>query len=416
MTYVFYVLLSALAGMALLTTALVAWQGDCDIRLTSPASWVTEEEAADRLRIRFTSEFVNQGRQNGMIVDVWVRPEHLGTVMNGLTISSRVAAVNGAVRSDGYWEALILAKGRRCPFQMDLIFWGSPEVLAEVKLLPAIPLVFHYKTIGRSGLRVRLDETAIPLPAAALCAAPGIPQAKAPSSEVGSVVGSAAGLRYRCIPTCILKPGDDIVTAIRRFAGPHLAPGAVVAVSETALAVTQGRLRRPEHVSPGLLARLLCRLVDQSGSLSSPYALQMVMEEEGTFRVSVAFLLGGLSRILLRRRGDVYRLAGSQARLIDDVTGTLPPFDKHIVLGPARADEVVQRIRRELGVEAAVIDANDLGKVYIVACTSGVDRNKLEEVFRTNPWGNANEQTPLMVLEAGTGLQADSLAISPQPA
>ena len=33
-------------------------------------------------------------------------------------------------------------------------------------------------------------------------------------------------------------------------------------------------------------------------------------------------------------KGIFYRLAGKQARLIDDITGTTPPYDKSIVLGP----------------------------------------------------------------------------------
>lgn len=211
------------------------------------------------------------------------------------------------------------------------------------------------------------------------------------------------GQYCRCIRTGILKPNDDIVEVISRFAGKYLTKGTVVAISETALAVTQGRLLRPEQVRPSLAAHLMSRLVSQSGSMSSPYAFQVLMNEEGSLRVIAAFLLGGLARLFLRRRGDFYRFAGSQARLIDDVTGTLPPFDKHIVLGPASPRAVVERIRRELGIEAVVVDANDLGNVDIVACSDGVDKEQVREVFRSNPWGNANEQTPLLIIEKKTG-------------
>lgn len=207
---------------------------------------------------------------------------------------------------------------------------------------------------------------------------------------------------YHCIKTGILTPTDEIVDTIRRFAGKYLRSGAVVAISETALAVTQGRLIRPERVKPSIAAKLMARLVSQDGSLSSPYAFQVVMNEEGGLRVIAAFALGGLSRLLLRRRGDFYLLAGSQARLIDDITGTLPPFDKHIVLGPDTPSEVVRRIRGELGVEAVIVDANDLGKVDIVACSEGVDRGQVIDVFRSNPWGNADEQTPLLIIERST--------------
>ena len=38
-----------------------------------------------------------------------------------------------------------------------------------------------------------------------------------------------------------------------------------------------------------------------------------------------------------------YRLAGDQARLIDDITGTTPPYDQTIVLGPERTVAFCER-------------------------------------------------------------------------
>lgn len=176
----------------------------------------------------------------------------------------------------------------------------------------------------------------------------------------------------------------------------------MVAISESAVAIVQRRYLNPDDVRPGLLARVLARFVERTGSLSSPYALQAVMNEEGAWRVASAFVLGSLSRLLLRRKGDFYRLAGPQAALVDDVTGTLPPFDKYIVMGPARSQEVVDRITRALGVEAAIVDVNDLGGVAILAASPRVDRASLTEALRSNPAGNADEQTPIVVVRAAT--------------
>ncbi|MCL6580729.1 MAG: F420-0:Gamma-glutamyl ligase [Firmicutes bacterium] len=200
------------------------------------------------------------------------------------------------------------------------------------------------------------------------------------------------------VRTHLLTPRDDLVEVVRRYAGPFLGPGTVVALSESAVAIVQRRYLNPDDVRPGLAARVLSRFVDRSGSLSSPYALQAVMNEEGAARVTTAFVLGLLSRVLLGRRGDFYRLAGPQASLVDDVTGTLPPFDKYIVLGPSRPQEVVERIRRALGTETAIVDVNDLGGVRVVAATRGVDHVRLTEALRSNPAGNADEQTPIVIV------------------
>ncbi|MCL6449847.1 MAG: hypothetical protein K6T75_00940 [Acetobacteraceae bacterium] len=216
--------------------------------------------------------------------------------------------------------------------------------------------------------------------------------------------GGRRDLKPQAFPirTRILTPDDDLIQVLREYAGPLLGRGSVVAVSETALAILQGRFVRPERVRPGPLARFLARFVSRTGSLSSPFALQLVMQEHGRARVALAFLVGVITRLLLGRSGDLYRIAGPQASLVDDVTGTLPPYDKHIVLGPKDPQRVVEEIRRRTGSEAAVIDANDLGGVSIVAATRGVNRAHLREVFRTNPWGNGDEQTPILILRYST--------------
>ncbi|MGL4376970.1 MAG: F420-0:Gamma-glutamyl ligase, partial [Microcoleaceae cyanobacterium] len=89
---------------------------------------------------------------------------------------------------------------------------------------------------------------------------------------------------------------------------------------------------------------------------------------------------------------------GEQARLIDDVTGTLPPYDQFIVLGPENPQEVVDRIKRETGLQAAIVDVNDLKAVKVLAATSGVSMELLEEGLRSNPAGNADERTPVVLI------------------
>lgn len=154
------VLMALLAG-----AAVVRWQGDCEIHLADrEARAVWFGEGGGSLRARFRAEFVNRGRQNGMILDVWVRTEHLGRLMEKVIICPRLASLAGRDRPDGYWEALIVEKGKRCPFEMDLLFYGPSSALAELRRRKEIPLVFHHKTVGRNGLRVQLSELSVLLP------------------------------------------------------------------------------------------------------------------------------------------------------------------------------------------------------------------------------------------------------------
>lgn len=200
------------------------------------------------------------------------------------------------------------------------------------------------------------------------------------------------------LPTKIITPEDDLLDIIATYAKPFLKPGDVLVVAESVVAIIQGRIIRPEHVKPRALARVLARFINQDGSLSSPYAMQVTINEKGILRITAAFCLGTLSRLLLGRRGDFYRLAGEQASLIDDITGTMPPFDKHIILGPSAPEKVVAEIKRKFGVEAAIIDANDLGRSKLLAATTGTDRRLLLKVFQENPAGNADQQTPFVIV------------------
>lgn len=48
----------------------------------------------------------------------------------------------------------------------------------------------------------------------------------------------------------------------------------------------------------------------------------------GALRVAFALAAAVLARVLLRRRGVFYTLAGVQSALADDCDGTMPPFDR----------------------------------------------------------------------------------------
>ena len=72
---------------------------------------------------------------------------------------------------------------------------------------------------------------------------------------------------------------------------------------------------------------------------------------------------------LVGLKGGFYRLAGDQARLIDDITGTTPPYDQTIVLGPDRPADWCRANGSALGVGVAVVDVNDLGRVKVLAAS-----------------------------------------------
>ncbi|WP_425060393.1 hypothetical protein SCACP_10880 [Sporomusa carbonis] len=206
-------------------------------------------------------------------------------------------------------------------------------------------------------------------------------------------------LELKPVRTRILTAKDNIVDVIEQYAKDDIGPNDVVSVAESVVAITQGRMVRPEELNPSFLARVLCRFVPQKGSLSSIYGMQAAMDAEGKWRVAWAMLIGMLGKVV-GRSGLFYELAGEQAALIDDVTGTMPPFDKYIVYGPADPSGVAEAIKQRLGCYgAAVADVNDLKRAAVLGVTQGLNPKEVARILIDNPFGNASQKTPIVIIK-----------------
>lgn len=201
------------------------------------------------------------------------------------------------------------------------------------------------------------------------------------------------------IKTRILTHKDDIVEAICEYCQEHTTQDDVIAVAESVVAITQGRALPPESISPGVLAKILCRFFPQVGSISTRYGMQALIDEEGSLRVLGAFIVGSLAK-LVGIKGMFYNLAGEQARLIDDFTGTMPPYDKCVVYGPKNPVELSEKITKALGCYGAVVaDVNDLKKAAILGTSKNVSAALASKILIDNPFGNGSEKTPIVIIK-----------------
>lgn len=201
------------------------------------------------------------------------------------------------------------------------------------------------------------------------------------------------------VPTRILTDKDDIVDAIEKFAAKVGGVGSddVVSVAESVVAVTQGMVVRPEDLKISIWAKIFCRVFPDIGSLASPHGLQSLFDAEGTLRVLASLAVGFLAMPF--KRGVFYQLAGYQAALIDEVTGTMPPFDKHIVYGPKDPEKVVEAIRERFGCYGAMIaDANDLHRCKVVGASKGLEAEEVAKLLLDNPFGNASQKVPIVII------------------
>ena len=215
------------------------------------------------------------------------------------------------------------------------------------------------------------------------------------------------GARYRRIPirTRVVMPGDDLDDIIREYALEHAAAGDTLFVTEKIVAITQGRSYAVSDIQPRKLARFLARYVTRTPygiGLGMPETMEMALRECGTPRILFAAAVSAVTKAF-GRSGDFYRIAGDRARAIDGPTsGTIPPYNSAVVLGPERPREVAQHLKTPLapGVEVAVVDINDLGGNILGSTLSKTDEKTLLAVLRDNPLGQGHQSTPLGIVRA----------------
>lgn len=201
------------------------------------------------------------------------------------------------------------------------------------------------------------------------------------------------------VPTRILTDKDDIIDCVEKYTRGKIGADDVISVAESVVAITQGRIVRPEDLKISRVAQFCCRFIPDYGSLASPHGMQSLMNVEGKWRVAAALFAGFLGK-LVGKSGLFYEWGGEQTALIDDVTGTMPPFDKHIVYGPHDPVDVVSRLRERLGCFGAVIaDVNDLKRSRIVGVTDGTQGDLVAKLLIDNPFGNASQKTPICIIK-----------------
>jgi len=210
--------------------------------------------------------------------------------------------------------------------------------------------------------------------------------------------GVPPGLVAIPVRTPIVRPGDDLAPLVASCVAGIARAGDVIAVSETAVAIAQGEFIVAEFVRPSQLAYVLSRHAGPLATVSQPESLQLVIDAAGFWKVVYAAVLQVLGR-LVGRRGMFYEVMGEAIAAIDGYTGTMPPYERAIVLAPREPDVVAATIAERTGAGCAIVDANDLEKAKVLGASPGVNREKIERALLDNPHGNGDEQTPIVVLK-----------------
>lgn len=198
--------------------------------------------------------------------------------------------------------------------------------------------------------------------------------------------------------THIITEHDDIAKVCAHYAKKIVTENDIICVAESVVAISQGRYYDPDSIKAGTLAQKLCNYTRRDGSLTNPASMELAIRESGYIRILAGSALGAVGK-LLNQNGLFFQVAGPQVARIDDVARTMSPFDKFIVLGPKNPRRVAESIAKETGASAAVVDVNDLQDVDILGTSPGLQREQLYKILKSNPFGNDDQKTPIIVIK-----------------
>ena len=199
------------------------------------------------------------------------------------------------------------------------------------------------------------------------------------------------------IKTDLLGCFDDPVNTVIEYCKGFVEKNDILTIGESPLAIMQNRYIAPQNLEYSFFSKALCYFFHPTSSLATACGIQLLINRIGITRITFALIVGFLFK-LVGIKGMFYRLTGSESSLIDDISGTVIPYDKSIVMGPLNADLFCKEVSKCLNVDVAVVDVNDLGGVKILASSNKTINKILKRNLISNPAGNGDEKTPIVLI------------------
>ena len=215
------------------------------------------------------------------------------------------------------------------------------------------------------------------------------------------------GVSYNRIPikTHLITVDDDLLKLVEKYVVPHLISGDCLFISEKIVAITQGRIILIRDVKPSRFAKFLAKIGVNFGTkkfrgfgLGTPPAMQLAIQEAGIPRILLGAILAAITKPF-GIKGMFYRIIGPEAKSIDcPASYILWPYHQYAKLAPLNPENVAKSVTKETKHETVIIDANYIGVSVLGKSSSNLSDHFAEKVFRDNPLGQGDEQTPLCIV------------------
>lgn len=216
------------------------------------------------------------------------------------------------------------------------------------------------------------------------------------------------GVSYNRIPikTHLITVDDDLLKLVEKYVVPHLMPGDYIFISEQIVAITQRRIILIRDVKPSRFAKFLSKKVGvnfgtkkfRGFGLGTPPAMQLAIQEAGMPRILLGAAIAAITKPF-GIKGMFYRIIGPEAKAIDcPASYTLWPYHQYAKLAPLKPKSVAKSVAEKTKHGTVIIDANYIGVSVLGKSSGDISDQFAEKVFRDNPLGQGDEQTPLCIV------------------
>ncbi len=203
------------------------------------------------------------------------------------------------------------------------------------------------------------------------------------------------------IKTPLFKAGDDVAAIVKKVLKDQLIDGDIVFMSEKAVACTQNRAIPMKDIKPRKLAIILSKYVVKTPygiGLGIPETMEMALRECGVLRILFAAFISVIGKIV-GKSGWFYKVAGQKAGSIDGPTPyTIPPYNKCVVLGPIKPNEVCKKVASAIKFPFLIVDVNDIGGKVLGSSDLKIDLELIPRILKDNPLGQDDQQTPIGII------------------
>jgi len=199
------------------------------------------------------------------------------------------------------------------------------------------------------------------------------------------------------VKTSLLGAFDDPLETVIQYCKNIVKENDILVIGESPLAIMQGRYENYLDIEYDIFSKFLCYFFHPTSSLATASGMQILINKIGFTRIIISLIIGYFFKFI-GIKGIFYRLTNPESSLIDDISGTIMPYDKAIVLGPINSKLFCEKVSKALKIDVAVADVNDLGGVKILASSNKSIIKLLKLALKNNPAGNADEKTPIVIV------------------